>query len=44
MDFLIIQQPIWGAVLIFLLRVINMSLNTMRVLLVIRGKKPLVWV
>jgi uncharacterized protein YebE (UPF0316 family) len=44
MDFLIVQQPFWGAVLIFFLRVINMSLDTMRVLFVMRGKKPLVWV
>jgi uncharacterized protein YebE (UPF0316 family) len=39
----IVQQPFWGAVLIFFLRVINMSLDTMRILLVMRGKKPLVW-
>ncbi len=43
MDLFIIQQPIWGAVLIFILRVINMSLDTMRVLLVMRGKNLFVW-
>lgn len=43
MDLFVIQQPILGAILIFFLRVINMSLDTMRVLLVMRGKKPLVW-
>lgn len=43
MEFFILQQPIWGAVLIFFLRVVNMSLDTMRVLLAMRGKKPLVW-
>ena len=43
MDIFIIEQPIIGAILIFFLRVINMSLDTMRVLLVMRGRKPLVW-
>ena len=38
------SQPAWiGAVLIFSLRVIEISLDTLRVLMVIRGKKVAAW-
>jgi uncharacterized protein YebE (UPF0316 family) len=38
------QQPILGAVIIFALRVADMSMATLRMLMVMRGKKLLVWV
>lgn len=44
MDWIFNQQPILGAVLIFFLRVTDMSLDTLRVLFVIRGKKIHTWV
>ena len=44
MDIFLNQQPVFGAVLIFGLRVANMSLDTLRVLFVMRGKKLFVWI
>jgi uncharacterized protein YebE (UPF0316 family) len=38
------QQPLLGAVIIFALRVVDMSLATLRMLMVVRGKKLFVWV
>jgi len=43
MELIFTHQPILGAILIFVLRVSNMSLDTLRVLFVIRGKKIFVW-
>jgi uncharacterized protein YebE (UPF0316 family) len=44
MDFLS-SPPLWaGALLIFCLRVVEMSLDTLRVLLVVRGRKAYAWV
>ncbi len=34
----------WGAVLIFLVRVLNIALDTLRVLFVMRGQRILAWV
>jgi uncharacterized protein YebE (UPF0316 family) len=40
-----LSDNIWiSALVIFLLRVIDMSLDTMRMLFVVRGKKPIAWV
>jgi uncharacterized protein YebE (UPF0316 family) len=44
MELIFSQQPILGAFLIFGLRVTDMSLDTLRVLFVMRGKKPIAWV
>ena len=44
MEFLLSPQAWLGAGLIFILRVCDMSLDTLRVLVVMRGKKPLAWV
>lgn len=42
---IILSDNIWlSALMIFLLRVIDMSLDTMRMLFVVRGKKPIAWV
>lgn len=42
---LTLSDNIWiSALIIFLLRVIDMSLDTMRMLFVVRGKKPIAWV
>ena len=38
------QGPIVSAVVIFLLRIGDMSLDTIRVLFVVRGKKKLAWI
>jgi uncharacterized protein YebE (UPF0316 family) len=44
MEWIFDQQPIVGVVLIFFLRVTDMSLDTLRVLFVLRGKKIHAWV
>ncbi|MEN8171437.1 MAG: DUF5698 domain-containing protein [Chloroflexota bacterium] len=44
MTFVFTSQAILGAFLIFALRVINMSLDTLRVLFVMRGQRMLTWV
>jgi len=36
--------PFWGALLIFSMRVLNNTLDTLRVLMVMRGKKTLSWI
>jgi uncharacterized protein YebE (UPF0316 family) len=42
---LTLSDNIWlSALMIFLLRVIDMSLDTMRMLFVVRGKKPIAWI
>lgn len=44
MDFLLGLDPYLYALIIFCLRVIDMSLDTIRVLFVVRGKRLLVWI
>ena len=44
MEILSSPQIWWGAALIFALRVGDMTLDTLRVLFVMRGKKGIVWV
>jgi uncharacterized protein YebE (UPF0316 family) len=44
MDVLLSSQALMGAGLIFLLRVSDMTLDTLRVLVVMRGKKLIAWV
>jgi uncharacterized protein YebE (UPF0316 family) len=44
MDILLSSQAWLSAGLIFLLRLVNMSLDTLRVLMVTRGRKGLAWV
>ena len=44
MDLLLSPQALMGAGLIFLLRVSDMTLDTLRVLVVMRGKKSIAWV
>lgn len=44
MEILINPQAWLGAALIFALRVTDMSLDTLRVLVVVRGKKAIAWV
>lgn len=44
MDFTFSIQALLGAGLIFLLRVSDMTLDTLRVLVVMRGKKGIAWV
>ena len=40
-----LSDNIWiSALMIFLLRVADMSLDTMRMLFVVRGKKPIAWI
>lgn len=41
---LLASLGIWGALIIFLVRVMDMALDTIRVLFLVRGKKLLVWV
>lgn len=39
------SQPIWvGALVIFMLRLINLSMDTIRILFVIQGRKVIVWI
>ncbi len=44
MDALLTPEALMGAGLIFLLRVSDMTLDTLRVLVVMRGKKAIAWV
>jgi uncharacterized protein YebE (UPF0316 family) len=44
MEIFLSQQAWLGAGLIFLLRVMDMSLDTLRVLMVMRGRKAIAWV
>ena len=44
MDMTFTLEALAGGALIFGLRVLNMTLDTLRVLFVMRGKKPLVWI
>jgi uncharacterized protein YebE (UPF0316 family) len=44
MDFSFTWQALFGGLLIFTLRVCDMSLDTLRVLFVMRGRKGLAWV
>ncbi len=44
MDFLLNLNPYLYALIIFCLRVCDMSMDTIRVLFVVRGKKLLVWI
>jgi uncharacterized protein YebE (UPF0316 family) len=44
MEFTFTSQALLGAGLIFLLRVLDMSLDTLRVLVVMRGRKGIAWV
>jgi uncharacterized protein YebE (UPF0316 family) len=44
MDFTFTWQALFGGLLIFALRVCDMSLDTLRVLFVMRGRKGLAWV
>lgn len=44
MEFLLPSQPWLSALMIFGLRVIDMTLDTLRVLVVMRGKKKIAWV
>lgn len=44
MEFTFTTQALLGAGLIFLLRVLDMSLDTLRVLVVMRGRKGIAWV
>jgi uncharacterized protein YebE (UPF0316 family) len=44
MDFTFTWQALFGGLLIFTLRVCDMSLDTLRVLFVMRGRKGLAWV
>ena len=44
MNFIFTSEAILGALLIFVLRVGNMSLDTLRVLFVMRGKKLFTWI
>jgi uncharacterized protein YebE (UPF0316 family) len=42
---LLFSQPIWvGALIIFMLRLINLSMDTIRILFVIQGRKVIVWI
>jgi uncharacterized protein YebE (UPF0316 family) len=43
MEWALTTQSFWGALLIFALRVINMSLDTLRVMFVVRGGKLVTW-
>ena len=44
LDFLQFSSPWLGALVIFLLRVLNMTLDTLRMLFTLRGKKTLSWI
>ena len=44
MEFVLTPQAFLGAGLIFMLRVSDMTLDTLRVLMVMRGRKPIAWV
>jgi uncharacterized protein YebE (UPF0316 family) len=44
MQFVLTPQALLGALLIFFLRVTDMTLDTLRVLMVMRGKKGIAWV
>ncbi len=44
MELVFTPQAFTGALLIFFLRVGDMSLDTLRMLFVVRGKKPIAWV
>ncbi len=37
------MQALLGALIIFVMRILNMSLDTLRVLFIMRGRKSLVW-
>jgi uncharacterized protein YebE (UPF0316 family) len=43
MEFAFTPQAVLGAGLIFILRVSDMTLDTLRVLMVMRGRKPIAW-
>lgn len=44
MEILFTSQALIGALTIFLARLADMSLDTLRVLFVMRGKKPIAWI
>lgn len=44
MELVLTPQAFFGAGIIFLLRVCDMSLDTLRVLVVMRGKKAIAWI
>jgi uncharacterized protein YebE (UPF0316 family) len=44
LDILLSSSAWLGALLIFVMRVINMSLDTIRVMMVVRGRKGMAWV
>lgn len=44
MELVLTPQAFIGAGMIFLLRVLDMTLDTLRVLVVMRGRKPIAWV
>jgi len=44
MEYIFTQSPIIGALIIFVMRILNVSLDTLRMLFVIRGKKFIVWI
>lgn len=44
MDFTVSKDLIIGGLAIFLLRICDTSMDTLRVLFVVRGKKSIVWV
>ncbi|MCL4562379.1 MAG: DUF5698 domain-containing protein [Chloroflexi bacterium] len=43
MEFVLTPEALLGAGLIFMLRVSDMTLDTLRVLMVMRGRKPIAW-
>jgi uncharacterized protein YebE (UPF0316 family) len=44
MQLILSDNILISALMIFILRVIDMSLDTMRMLFVVRGKKPIAWI
>lgn len=44
LDYLFFSSPLLGALIIFGLRVLNMTLDTLRVIFTLRGKKTLAWI
>ena len=44
LDFMVFSTPWLGALIIFVLRVLNMTLDTLRVIFTLRGKKTLAWI
>ena len=44
MDFLLNLSPVLGALLIFFLRLINYTMDTLRIMLTMRNKKLLSWI